>query len=243
MNNNNGREMKILVVAALIISIVAIGIGFAAFSQNLTINGSASVQTSSWKVKFSDLSSATLTGTAAEVTKPTLSDTTIETYNVTFKTPGDSVSYKIKVSNTGSYNAKITTATIPVPTCTGKSGETTAEADAGKVCDKLTYTFHLRKDAKWTDDKPVTAKGLYAICKDWSKKFGKYEEIQSSSDYVKTNYIPNNPQQYLIVVVDHVKLLSVAIGHTSKQEIDEACDYLIHFRNKCSFKLSLWYID
>lgn len=141
MNNNNGREMKILVVAALIISIVAIGIGFAAFSQNLTINGNASVQTSSWKVKFSELGSATLTGTAAEVTKPTLSDTTIETYNATFKTPGDSISYKIKVSNTGSYNAKITTATIPVPTCRGKSGESTAEADAGKVCDKLTYTL------------------------------------------------------------------------------------------------------
>ena len=141
MNNNNGREMKILVVAALIISIVAIGIGFAAFSQNLTINGNASVQTSSWKVKFSDLSSAKLTGTASEVTAPTLSDTTIETYNATFKTPGDSISYKIKVSNTGSYNAKITTATIPVPTCRGKSGESTAEADAGKVCDKLTYTL------------------------------------------------------------------------------------------------------
>ena len=141
MNNNNGREMKILVVAALIISIVAFGIGCAAFSQNLTINGNASVQTSSWKVKFSELSSATLTGTAAEVTKPTLSDTTIETYNATFKTPGDSISYKIKVSNTGSYNAKITTATIPVPTCRGKSGESTAEADAGKVCDKLTYTL------------------------------------------------------------------------------------------------------
>ena len=141
MNNNNGREMKILVVAALIISIVAIGIGFAAFSQNLTINGNASVQTSSWKVKFIELGSATLTGTAAEVTKPTLSDTTIGTYNATFKTPGDSISYKIKVSNTGSYNAKITTATISVPTCTGKSGESTAEADAGKVCDKLTYTL------------------------------------------------------------------------------------------------------
>ena len=141
MNNNNGREMKILVVAALIISIVAIGIGFAAFSETLTINGNASVQTSSWKVKFSELGSATLTGTAAEVTKPTLSDTTIGTYNATFKTPGDSISYKIKVSNTGSYNAKITTATIPVPTCRGKSGESTAEADAGKVCDKLTYTL------------------------------------------------------------------------------------------------------
>lgn len=141
MNNNNGREMKILVVAALIISIVAIGIGFAAFSETLTINGSASVQTSTWKVKFSELGTATLTGTASEVTKPTLSDTTIGTYNATFKTPGDSVSYKIKVSNTGSYNAKITTATISVPSCTGKAGEATADADAAKVCDKLTYTL------------------------------------------------------------------------------------------------------
>lgn len=141
MNNNNGREMKILVVAALIISIVAIGIGFAAFSETLTINGNASVQTSSWKVKFSELGTATLTGTASEVTKPTLSDTTIETYNATFKTPGDSVSYKIKVSNTGSYNAKITTATISVPSCTGKADAATAETDATKVCDKLTYTL------------------------------------------------------------------------------------------------------
>ena len=141
MNNNNGREMKILVVAALIISIVAIGIGFAAFSETLTINGNASVQTSSWKVKFSELGTATLTGTATEVTAPTLSDTTIETYNATFKTPGDSVSYKIKVSNTGSYDAKITTATISVPTCTGKADAATAEEDATKVCDKLTYTL------------------------------------------------------------------------------------------------------
>ncbi len=141
MNNNNGREMKILVVAALIISIVAIGIGFAAFSETLTINGNASVQTSTWKVKFSELGTATLTGTASEVTKPTLSDTTIETYNATFKTPGDSVSYKIKVSNTGSYNAKITTATISVPTCTGKADAATADEDATKVCDKLTYTL------------------------------------------------------------------------------------------------------
>lgn len=139
MKDNNGREMKILVVAALIISIVAIGIGFAAFSETLQINGTAAVQQSSWKVKFSELGNATLTGTASEVTKPTLSDTTIETYNVTFKTPGDSVKYAIKVSNTGSYDAKITTATIPTPTCTGTGA--TAETDAANVCGKLTYTL------------------------------------------------------------------------------------------------------
>jgi replicative DNA helicase len=88
-------------------------------------------------------------------------------------------------------------------------------------------------------DKPVNAKGLYAICKEWSKKFGDYEEIEKTDDYVKVNYVPSDPQQYLIVVVDHIKLLSVSSGHTPKQEIDEACDYLIHFRNKCSFNVNI----
>lgn len=88
-------------------------------------------------------------------------------------------------------------------------------------------------------DKPVTAKGLYAICKEWSKKFGTYKEVERTADYVKEDYIPNNTEQYLIVVVDHIKLLSVSNGSTPKKEIDEACDYLIHFRNKCSFTVNI----
>lgn len=88
-------------------------------------------------------------------------------------------------------------------------------------------------------DKPVTAKGLYAICKDWSRKFGDYKEIEKTEEYTKEEYIPHDLQQYLIVVVDHIKLLSVSAGHTSKQEIDAACDFLIHFRNKCNFTVAV----
>lgn len=88
-------------------------------------------------------------------------------------------------------------------------------------------------------DKPVTAKGLYAVCKEWSKKHGTYKEVGSTGDYVKEEYVPKNPEQYLIVVVDHIKLLSVSTGRTPKQEIDEACDYLIHLRNKCSFTVNI----
>lgn len=84
-------------------------------------------------------------------------------------------------------------------------------------------------------DKPVTAKGLYAICKEWTIKYGKYIDKETIGEYTSQEYIPNNPKQYLIVTVDHIKLLQVASGHTAKQEIDEACDYLIHFRNKCNF--------
>lgn len=80
-------------------------------------------------------------------------------------------------------------------------------------------------------DKPVTADGLYAISKEWSKDFGKYELICEH----KEDYIPNDPQQNLIVVVDHIKLLSTSNNSTPKTEIDKASNYLIYFRNKCNF--------
>ena len=88
-------------------------------------------------------------------------------------------------------------------------------------------------------DKPVTAKGLYAIVKDWTKEFGTYKVLEEKEEYTKEEYIPNNPQQYLLVVVDHIKLLSVSAGHTAKQEIDLACDFLIHFRNKCRLTVTI----
>jgi len=102
------------------------------------------------------------------------------------------------------------------------------------ITESLPWLEELEKHCEIVD-KPVTAKGLYAVCKEWSQKFGKYIETGTVGEYTKTEYIPNDSKQYLIVVVDHIKLLSTSNGHTSKQEIDEACDYLIHFRNKCSF--------
>lgn len=117
-------------------------------------------------------------------------------------------------------------------------GSTLSDEDYNLISQSTSWLEEFEKCCEIID-KPVTAKGLYAICKDWSKKFGKYEEIETTSEYTKTNYIPINPQQYLIVVVDHIKLLAVSTGHTSKQEIDEACDYLIHFRNKCDFTIEI----
>lgn len=84
-------------------------------------------------------------------------------------------------------------------------------------------------------DKPTTAKGMYAICKEWAKKFGTFQEEEQESGYVKETYIPKNKKQYLISVIDHMRLFALSPGHTIKQEMDEASDYLIYFRNKCWF--------
>ena len=124
MDGNKNRGLKIGVIAALVISVVAIGIGFATFTETLRIEGSATVQTSTWKVKFTNLSAPNLLGTATVVTAPTINtnDTTISTYDVKLSKPVDSVSYTFDVANTGTYNAKLTSINIPTPTCNGKEG-------------------------------------------------------------------------------------------------------------------------
>lgn len=88
-------------------------------------------------------------------------------------------------------------------------------------------------------DKPVTAKHMYGICKEWARKFGTFKESTTVSGYVKEDYISNDPEQYLIVNVDHIKLLKTDSGHTTKQEIDDASNYLITFRNKCNFTVNI----
>lgn len=135
------RKTKVIAVCALLIAIISLSIGFAAFSENLTIGGTGSVKAASWEVKFMNLQSAVLVGTATEVTAPTINtnDTNIGDYSVTLSAPGDSVSYTFDIANEGTINAAITSITIPTPTCTG-TGES-ATTDAANVCSNLEYSL------------------------------------------------------------------------------------------------------
>ena len=114
------KRITIAIVAVLVISVIGLGIAFAAFSQTLTINGGASVQASQWKVVFEGITNEglidnpTTVGTASEITHPTIKNnaTEISTYSVSLSTPGDSITYNFKVHNKGDYAANIGTLTI-----------------------------------------------------------------------------------------------------------------------------------
>ena len=114
------RKLTIGVIAVLIISVIGLGIAFAAFSQTLTINGSAEVEASKWQVVFEGMTSAstidapTTSGTASEITRPTIksNDTEISTYSVSLKTPGDSITYNFKIHNKGDFAANLGSLTI-----------------------------------------------------------------------------------------------------------------------------------
>ena len=61
------------IIIVLCVTISAIfGIVYAAFTQNLTINGKATVKKSSWSIKFSNLGTVQTTGSATQVTAPTI---------------------------------------------------------------------------------------------------------------------------------------------------------------------------
>ena len=151
------RGITLAIVVALVVAIISLGVAFAAFSTTLNINGTATVQASSWKIYFvpdpststNEPGSATnildaditpgnyagFTSTATKGTTNTVAATTI-TWNAKFKTPGDTIKYTIHVHNGGSYNAQIASTNginTPSITCTGS--ETT-------VCPHIHYKLY-----------------------------------------------------------------------------------------------------
>lgn len=141
----NDREKKMIIaIAALAIALIgSIGTAVAAFSQDLKINGSATVKGTSWDIHFDNLKTVALIGDAEEEATPSIdgASTTIGDYKVNLQTPGDSAEYTFDVVNAGNIDAEITALVIKTGsglTCssTGPNAATNAA-----VCSKLNYTL------------------------------------------------------------------------------------------------------
>ena len=114
------KENKFLIISILVSSILTLGIAFATFATNLSINGNATVQSSNWEIVFegltneSVLDNPTTYGTAEEITHPTIKNnaTEISNYSISLQTPGDSVTYNFKIHNKGDFSAGISDLTL-----------------------------------------------------------------------------------------------------------------------------------
>ena len=117
-----GREKngKILAIVALCVAIFGLTIGFAAFSNTLTISSSATVSPnkSAFNVDFSTSASSVVTSAivptalnGASATNATidnggdLSDPVVEGISATFSEPGQSATYDFYAFNAGEYDA------------------------------------------------------------------------------------------------------------------------------------------
>ncbi len=140
------KSKKNYVIIALIVILLAIAIGYSAFSSTLKISGTAT-GTGDWSVIFT---SATLKDSNGneDATHGTVSFTgDTVTVNVELQYPGDAVLLETVISNEGSVPAKLTSITVTnenndliVTEATPTAGETLA---AGGSC---TSQFSIQWD-------------------------------------------------------------------------------------------------
>ena len=152
MDNKNFKIISAIVL--VVVAVAVISITYAAFTQQLTINGTATAKATSWDIKFENLQDVTKTGTAEEVQNPSLTDTTIKDFDVSVKTPGDSIMYEFDVHNAGSFNAKISSLSVGSPIC--QVGGSTTQ-DATNVCGALTYELKYKGGLAVANDDTLDA--------------------------------------------------------------------------------------
>lgn len=202
---NKEREMKTLVIAALVISVVAIGVGFAAFSTTLQINGTATVNTvgKTWDVRFENIEKTAESTAGLGSSEPTITNgsagvnttnTAISTITAAFTAPKQKLQYKITVKNAGTYDAKLTAASIPtLETITVTGTGDAAETDAANVKKHLKFSFTKADESPVTPETDTLAAGatqdyLYTI---------EYEDLTNAADLPKAQVSITIPQTTL----------------------------------------------
>lgn len=137
----NTRTKNILLVV-LLIAVLTLSISYAALSQYLYINSSATVggKSTGWNVAFTDVSCAP-TGYAAVTTPFTATATTLNGLVVTLRAPGDSVVCDVEVTNGGAIDADLSTFTLQDGSLTYTGSGDNKTADEALVNGKLVYTI------------------------------------------------------------------------------------------------------
>ena len=110
MNSKNKNAL----IGGLLAIVFVMAVGYAAFAQQLTINGSASI-TSTWNVQMTAITKTGSTGTGADIPYASgtaengtkLIDGATAQFRVDLQSPGDSVTYTVTVKNSGNINAKV----------------------------------------------------------------------------------------------------------------------------------------
>ena len=128
-------------------------IGFAAYSQTLTINGTVGVTASSWDVHYNPTAgvtptaNSTATATASIGNNATNGDNTNFTYEVTLSEPGKVYEATIYPHNYGTVTAYLNQITMGITNSTDPA----ANADNDQISDYFAYSI------KYGNDDPITA--------------------------------------------------------------------------------------
>lgn len=106
------KSKKNYVAIVLVVLLVAMAVGYAAFSGAITVSGTANAS-GKWDVKFTqaDITQSIVTGTTENTATVQGKGESIDV-SVNLATPGDGATITAEISNKGSYDAKLTGFTV-----------------------------------------------------------------------------------------------------------------------------------
>ena len=168
------RGGKAIAIVALLIGVVGLTIGFAAFSNTLTISSTAEYNPddSIFNVDFSSTAGSVVDGNlapktltpatngpaGATATISNASDPTITGIKATFTEPGQSVVYEFYTRNIGEMKAFLRSVTFGTASpAAGEVNNVTTVGSGFKTCTQLT---------KGTPGNPATVETMTAACED-----------------------------------------------------------------------------
>ena len=98
------RKNKKSLYSLLIVLFLCLGVGYAALTTNLSINGISHVSNASWDVHWENVQ--VTTGSVSAGT-PTISNQTTVSYEITLSQPGDYYEFTVDAVNDGTIDAMI----------------------------------------------------------------------------------------------------------------------------------------
>ena len=160
----DNRNVKIIAIAALLVAVIGVSIGFAAFTRTLTIEAGANVTpTDDFNVVFSKSNSSVTTEGGVDASSKTPSNLTTSTaviandatggpkisnLHATFTQPGQSATYTFYAYNDSSYGAYLTNIIFtPAATkCTASTGSTVTSALMTSACSDISIKVSVGTD-------------------------------------------------------------------------------------------------
>ncbi len=104
------RSTQAVVISILAVAVLIMSVGFASYTQNLNINGTATFASAKWDVHFD---TSTFDEKSTVVSNPAASvNLTDITYTVSLPEPGDEYTFDVDVVNAGTFNANLKKITI-----------------------------------------------------------------------------------------------------------------------------------
>ena len=183
MENNRGS--KVIAIAALLVAVVGLSIGFAAFSNTLKISSGATVTPDSdtFKVRFSASEDTTTTAavnadggeTGATGTPASINNANTEVLvegkdavvvpkisglNAQFTKPGQTVTYSFWIRNDGEYVAYLKSITMGAKSCQKSEGSNADQAKVTAACGDITMTVKVGDVTYSATDTAITNQSI-----------------------------------------------------------------------------------